>query len=50
MANQLTYNLETGYVFIADNGTIIRTVLGSCVAVCLWDSARMAGGLDWIYR
>ena len=31
-----------------DKGTVITTILGSCVAVCLWDPDRRIGGMNHI--
>ncbi len=46
MSNVDTYHLEPGFVFVSINGAVIRTVLGSCVAVCLWDEKRKFGGMN----
>lgn len=35
-----------GDVFAAHQPTIIKTVLGSCVAVCLWDPETRVGGMN----
>lgn len=40
-----TYHLEPGYIYCSNHGDVIRTVLGSCVAVCLWDSEKRVGGV-----
>ncbi len=42
----VNYYLEPGYIFISEKPAIISTVLGSCVAVCLYDHKRMAGGMS----
>lgn len=42
----VTYHLEPGYVYVSAKGAVIRTVVGSCVAVCLWDSRKCAGGMN----
>jgi chemotaxis protein CheD len=42
----VTYHLEPGYVYYSGKGAVIRTVVGSCVAVCLWDSRKHAGGMN----
>jgi len=41
-----TYHLEPGYIYIAESPTIIRTVLGSCVAVSLWDRKNHYAGMN----
>ena len=40
------YFLKPGYILVPDTPTVISTVLGSCVAVCLFDGARKAGGMN----
>lgn len=42
----VTYHLEPGYVYCSGKGAVIRTVVGSCVAVCLWDLKKHAGGMN----
>lgn len=44
--NAITYNLEPGYIFASAHGAIIRTVVGSCVAICLWDGEKRFGGMN----
>ena len=46
MEKAVTYHLEPGYVYCSGKGAIIRTVLGSCVAVCLWDCKKNAGAMN----
>ncbi len=46
MADSVTYHLEPGYIFVSVHGAIIRTVVGSCIAVCLWDEKRGFGGMN----
>ena len=47
MANSVsTYHLEPGYIFASAHGALIRTVVGSCIAVCLWDAKRKIGGMN----
>ena len=38
--------LRTGELYIATKPTIITTVLGSCISVCLWDKRLGIGGLN----
>jgi len=39
------YFLQPGYIFLARQPTLISTVLGSCVAVCLFDKKNRFGGM-----
>lgn len=38
--------LSSGMLFCAPTSSVITTVLGSCVAVCLWDAHRHVGGMN----
>jgi chemotaxis protein CheD len=38
--------LYPGQIFVAREATAISTILGSCAAVCLWDSRIRAGGMN----
>jgi len=40
------YFLNAGYIFVPAVPTLISAVLGSCVAVCLWDRKRVYGGMN----
>ena len=40
------YFLRPGYILVADRPTVISTVLGSCVAVCIYDRKRKVGGMN----
>ncbi|MCW7752770.1 chemotaxis protein CheD [Desulfobotulus sp. H1] len=40
------YLLQPGFLFIPDEGTVISTVLGSCVAVALFDRKNQKGGMN----
>ncbi len=42
----VNYFLEPGYIFLATRPTIISGVMGSCVAVCLYDRKRNIGGMN----
>ena len=35
-----------GEYFVADENIVIMTVLGSCIAACLWDSRSRIGGMN----
>lgn len=38
--------LMAGSIHVASRPTVISTILGSCIAVCLWDSRRKVGGMN----
>ena len=40
------YFLKPGYIFVPQQPTIISTVLGSCIAVCLYDPKQKIGGMN----
>jgi len=42
------YHLQPGEVFVTAEDMNVTTVLGSCVAVCLWDSRRGVGGMNHV--
>ncbi|SMG23530.1 chemotaxis protein CheD [Dethiosulfovibrio salsuginis] len=45
-----SYYLQPGYIFVSRTPSTIRTVLGSCVSVCLWDRKKRWGGMNhYIY-
>src|SRR5881275_1437917 len=35
-----------GEYFVSDENLVIMTVLGSCIAACLWDSRAHIGGMN----
>ena len=39
-------HLQPGQLFVAERPTVITTILGSCVAVCLWDPHKGIGGMN----
>ena len=43
---EIDYLLEPGYVYLSRDNSVIRTVLGSCVSVCLWDKVQKYGGIN----
>ncbi len=48
-SNSLTpanYFLEPGFILVTTEPTVISTVLGSCVAVCIYDRKRKVGGMN----
>ena len=44
MANQLV-NVGIAQVMLGDKTTILRTILGSCVGICIYDKVVKMGGL-----
>lgn len=44
-AEKVTQYLQPGFLHVA-RATTITTILGSCVAVCLWDATRRTGGMN----
>ena len=42
----VTRFLQPGHLVIASQPTQITTILGSCVAVCLWDVTKRIGGMN----
>lgn len=45
-----SFFLQPGYIFISTEPHLVHTVLGSCVAVCLWDRVKRFGGMcHYIY-
>ncbi|OQY13363.1 MAG: hypothetical protein B6I31_01340 [Desulfobacteraceae bacterium 4572_19] len=42
----INYFLNPGYLFVTEKPTAISTVVGSCVAVCLFDKKRRTGGMN----
>ena len=43
---QPTRYVHPGHVVVCDKPTILHTILGSCVSVCLWDAEAAVGGLN----
>jgi chemotaxis protein CheD len=41
--------IKIGELYATDEPTIIHTVLGSCVAVCIYDDEKMIGGMNHIF-
>lgn len=40
------YFLEAGYLFLSTKSTVVSTVLGSSVSVCIYDRKRKVGGIN----
>lgn len=50
IATPQSYFLQPGYIYVSRIPSTIRTVLGSCVSVCLWDIKMGWGGMNhYIY-
>ena len=45
-ATPATKYLQPGQIHVTDAPTVITTIIGSCVAVCLWDSRVHVGGMN----
>ncbi len=41
-----TYFLHPGAIFAGKEEYIVTTIVGSCIAVCLWDPVLMIGGIN----
>ncbi|MEO5367071.1 MAG: chemotaxis protein CheD [Magnetococcus sp. WYHC-3] len=46
MADTAQHFLLPGALYAAVEPTLVQTVLGSCVAVCLWDMEHKFGGIN----
>jgi chemotaxis protein CheD len=40
------YFLKPGYIILPKHPTVISTVVGSCIAVCIYDKNRKSGGMN----
>ncbi|MEW5722126.1 MAG: chemotaxis protein CheD, partial [Thermodesulfobacteriota bacterium] len=40
------YLLQPGYIFTSSEPSLVTTVVGTCVAVCLYDRRRKMGGMN----
>jgi chemotaxis protein CheD len=40
------YFLYPGQMYVSSDPVVITTILGSCAALCLWDSHRRIGGMN----
>jgi len=38
--------LQPGHLVVSAEPLVVTTILGSCVAVCLWDEQRRVGGIN----
>ncbi|MGM0417663.1 MAG: chemotaxis protein CheD [Thermodesulfobacteriota bacterium] len=46
MIKRVQIYLLSGKIAFSDSGFLIKTILGSCVSVCLWDSKKKAGAMN----
>jgi chemotaxis protein CheD len=46
LSEKSCYYLEPGYIYCSREQAQLQTVLGSCVAVCLWDEKLKFGGMN----
>ncbi|HOZ46094.1 MAG TPA: chemotaxis protein CheD [Candidatus Hydrogenedentes bacterium] len=45
LTSPIDYYLEPGYIFFSKVAATARTVVGSCVVVCLWDKSLKYGAM-----
>src|SRR3954469_9883998 len=45
-SQRLTAYLHPGEIFVSADSHVVPTILGSCVAVCLWDPITRIGGIN----
>ena len=46
LAECYKYYLKPGYLFVNKERSIISTVLGSCISICLYDKLKKYGGMN----
>ena len=46
--NKVLINVGVAQVKIASNPTVLRTILGSCIGICIYDRMKKIGGLAHI--
>ncbi|MCP4644244.1 MAG: chemotaxis protein CheD [bacterium] len=46
LPQKIGYYLEPGYIYFSRRAAAVRAVLGSCVAICIWDRALKFGGMN----
>ncbi len=46
LAGRPDYYLQPGYIYFSKTPAVVRTVVGACVAVCIWDRTRQFGGMN----
>ena len=50
LPNRVNYYLEPGYIYFSKSPAVVRAVVGTCVAVCLWDRHMQHGGMNHFIR
>ncbi|MFP4547995.1 MAG: chemotaxis protein CheD [Fidelibacterota bacterium] len=40
------FYLEPGFIYVGSEKSAVKTVLGNCVSVCLWDTKLRFGGMN----
>ena len=50
LTHRVNYYLEPGYIYFSKSPAIVQTVVGSCIAVCLWDRILQYGGMNHFVR
>lgn len=50
LPNRVNYYLEPGYIYFSKSPAVVRAVVGTCVAVCLWDRRQLFGGMNHFMR
>jgi chemotaxis protein CheD len=46
LPKQENYYLEPGFIYFSKKPVMVKTVLGSCVSVCVWDPHLKYGGMN----
>lgn len=46
LPRKISYYLEPGYIYFSKRAASVGTVVGSCVAVCVWDKQLQCGGMN----
>jgi chemotaxis protein CheD len=46
--NDVLINVGVAQVKSAENPTVLRTILGSCIGICIYDRMKKVGGLAHI--
>ncbi|MGK4006273.1 chemotaxis protein CheD [Sorangium sp. So ce1036] len=41
-----THHVMPGQIFASSDSTAVTTIVGSCVAICLWDATTGVGGMN----
>ena len=44
--NYLQYFLYPSSLFVSKEPYVVKTILGSCVAICIWDKRLKIGGMN----